>query len=70
MVAANVMRGDHKVVSWEERDWEAVAADPSALILDVREPGELQKASAGLGRGVRLVPGARTPWEMQSAWRH
>lgn len=56
MVAANVVRGDHHVVSWEERDWEAVAADPSSLILDVREPGELEKVRPPAGRGcaVRL----------------
>lgn len=29
----------------EDRDWEAVAADPGSVLLDVREPGELEKAS-------------------------
>lgn len=37
MVASNVMRGDHPVEHWDAVDWPAVAADPSALIVDVRE---------------------------------
>lgn len=37
MVASNVLRGDHPVVHWGELDWAALANDPSALIVDVRE---------------------------------
>ena len=37
MVAANVLRGDHPVVHWDQVDWAAVAKDPGALIVDVRE---------------------------------
>ncbi|WIA16691.1 hypothetical protein OEZ85_013349 [Tetradesmus obliquus] len=45
MVASNVMRGDHPVEHWDAVDWPAVAADPSALIVDVREPGEVARGA-------------------------
>jgi hypothetical protein len=37
MVASNVMRGDHPVEHWDSVDWPAVRADPTAVIVDVRE---------------------------------
>jgi len=37
MVAANVLRGDHPMVHWDTIDWDALRADPQALIVDVRE---------------------------------
>lgn len=42
MVAANVMRGDAKIMCWDDADWEAVEADPNAAIIDVRETRELK----------------------------
>jgi hypothetical protein len=37
MVAGNVLRGDHPMVTWDVVDWDAVRADTAALIVDVRE---------------------------------
>ncbi|KAG2502006.1 hypothetical protein HYH03_000502 [Edaphochlamys debaryana] len=43
MVAANVMRGTHPLTNWDEVDLEKIRADPNALLVDVREPAELDK---------------------------
>ncbi|KXZ52028.1 hypothetical protein GPECTOR_10g1051 [Gonium pectorale] len=43
MVAANVVRGMHPLAHWDELDLAAVAADPNAVLVDVREPPELEK---------------------------
>jgi rhodanese-related sulfurtransferase len=45
MVAANVLRGDHPLVHWDTVDWEAIRADDNALIVDVREPSEVERGS-------------------------
>lgn len=45
MAAANLLRGDARGVSWEELDWESVASDPGAVIVDVREPSELPQGT-------------------------
>jgi hypothetical protein len=37
MVAGNVLRGDHPMVTWDVVDWDAVRGDTGALIVDVRE---------------------------------
>eukprot|EP00878_Enallax_costatus_P046985 GHUV01057331.1.p1 GENE.GHUV01057331.1~~GHUV01057331.1.p1 ORF type:complete len:170 (+),score=48.85 GHUV01057331.1:1070-1579(+) len=43
MVAANVLRGDHPVEHWDSVHWDAVREDEHALIVDVREPGEVAR---------------------------
>jgi hypothetical protein len=45
MVAGNVLRGDHPVVHWDAVDWEALRADPQAVIVDVREVRHAQWAA-------------------------
>lgn len=42
MVAGNVLHGDHPVVHWDAVDWEALRADPQAVIVDVREVSNKQ----------------------------
>lgn len=49
MVAANVMRGMHPLTNWDELDLQQVAADPNAVLVDVREVG---RGSSGAGGGL------------------
>ncbi|PNW82038.1 hypothetical protein CHLRE_06g271200v5 [Chlamydomonas reinhardtii] len=49
MVAANVMRGMHPLTNWDELDLQQVAADPNAVLVDVREPAELEKVGKVAG---------------------
>ncbi|EFJ52848.1 hypothetical protein VOLCADRAFT_86222 [Volvox carteri f. nagariensis] len=43
MVAANVLRNQHPLTSWDELDLQALTADPGCVLVDVREPPELDK---------------------------
>ncbi|KAL4458974.1 hypothetical protein ABPG75_013839 [Micractinium tetrahymenae] len=51
MVAANVLRGATRCVTWADEDWEAIATGPDTALIDVREPAELERNGC--------VPGAR-----------
>ncbi|GIL67291.1 hypothetical protein Vafri_20707 [Volvox africanus] len=43
MVAANVMRGQHPLTSWDELNLQELVSDPGTVLVDVREPSELEK---------------------------
>ncbi|KAG2438697.1 hypothetical protein HXX76_005243 [Chlamydomonas incerta] len=49
MVAANVMRGMHPLTNWDELDLQQLAADSNAVLVDVREPAELEKVGKVAG---------------------
>ncbi|KAG2445346.1 hypothetical protein HYH02_008811 [Chlamydomonas schloesseri] len=49
MVASNVMRGMHPLTNWDELDLKQISADPNAVLVDVREPAELEKVGKVAG---------------------
>ncbi|GFR43426.1 hypothetical protein Agub_g4507 [Astrephomene gubernaculifera] len=59
MVAANSLRGTHPLVHWDRVDLGALLAEPGAVLVDVREPGELVKVGSVAGAVNMPLSGLR-----------